>query len=226
MIEKKKTHKADLEKKRFAFFQIGLILAGSLCLAAFEFVSPVYSSANEQAVLEDTVYDMPAIPIELMPNTQQNQKKNTRIYDEVDVVVSVTPTPVVTDSSKSVNMNLGEIENLFGETGGTGITRTVELTPTDNPQIWPKFPGNMGQWIGKNMNLSSIPYPASGTIYVNFIVSKTGEITDVKISKSLDRDHDRAALEVVKKMPKWIPGEVMGKPVAVNYQLPIRIKGY
>lgn len=35
----KKSSKADLERKRFAFFQIGLIVAGSLTLAAFEYSS-------------------------------------------------------------------------------------------------------------------------------------------------------------------------------------------
>ena len=34
MIVKKKTKKADLEGKRFAFFQIGLVIAGALTLAA------------------------------------------------------------------------------------------------------------------------------------------------------------------------------------------------
>ena len=37
MIAKKKTKKADLEGKRFAFFQIGLVVAGALTLAAFEY---------------------------------------------------------------------------------------------------------------------------------------------------------------------------------------------
>ena len=35
----KKNKKANLERKRFAFFQIGLLVTGSLVLAAFEYTT-------------------------------------------------------------------------------------------------------------------------------------------------------------------------------------------
>jgi len=36
---------------------------------------------------------------------------------------------------------------------------------------------------------------------------------------------DKEALRVVKKMPKWIPGSIYGKLVAVKYNLVIAFKG-
>lgn len=61
----------------------------------------------------------------------------------------------------------------------------------------------------------------SGKVYVQFVISKTGEIRDVKIKKSVDLLLDEEALRVVKAMPKWIPGTLDGEGVDSYFSLPI-----
>jgi len=218
----KKARKADLERKRFVFFQIGLILAGSFCLAAFEFITPVFASVEKQNWEQDSVYNFPPIPKEFVASVQK--KVQQQITNEVALVIEIPKSTVkAIEVFKNIDTDLNKLLNLFGEDTNGTITQTVELPPIDNPRVYPEFQGNLGAWIGKNMKMPSTYYPVSGTIYVSFVVSKTGEITNVKIAKSLNLEHDKAALDVVKKMPKWKPGEQFGKPVAVNYQLPIRI---
>ncbi len=63
-----------------------------------------------------------------------------------------------------------------------------------------------------------------GMPVVQFVVSKTGELEDVKVVKSLTPECDQAAMDVIKKMPTWIPGTQKGKEVKVLYTLPIRFK--
>jgi protein TonB len=222
MIAKKKAPKADLERKRFAFFQIGLILAGSICLAAFEFVTPVFGKVDKQLVDQENVLEMPEIPVELMASSQPKTKQIQTNSNEVKLVVKLSPKIVKSEPAKNINMKFPDFLTSYGNDSVGPVVQTVDII-SDDPEKWPEFPGNMGEWIGKHMKLPDYVYPISGTVYVNFVVSKTGEITNVKISKSLDPEHDRAALEVVKKMPNWTPGEQFGKPVAVNYHLPIRI---
>lgn len=218
----KKAPKADLERKRFAFFQIGLIMAGSLCLAAFEFVTPVFGKVDKQMLEQDTVFTMSEIPFELIATVQPKTKSSQIVRDEVILVLELPPKQDSGVEPDIIDMSLADLDGIFNPEGpGTFIP--PDLGPLTDVDKMPQFPGNLGAWIGKNMKLPDYAYPTSGTIYVSFVVGKTGQVTNVKISKSLDPEHDRAAMAVVKKMPKWTPGEMFGKPVAVNYHLPIKI---
>ncbi len=218
----KKTQKADLERKRFAFFQIGLILAGSICLAAFEFVTPKFTNVEKQNLDEQIVNSIPEVPLELMANTQPKTKKNPIITNEVKLVIELPPKQKPAKKAQLIDINLNDIPDIFGDDTSSKF-EMPDFGDWDIVDKMPEFPGNLSAWIGKNIQLPKYGYPASGTVYVSFVVSKTGEVTKVKISKSLDPEYDQAAMAVVKKMPKWKPGEQFGKPVAVNYHLPIKI---
>jgi len=94
----------------------------------------------------------------------------------------------------------------------------------------PQFPGGeaaLMHYLGKN-----IKYPAEaekrkaeGTVFVQMIVTPTGELTEVKVlGKSPDATLADEAVRVVKSMPKWKPGKKDGQLVSVRYNLPIRFK--
>ena len=61
-----------------------------------------------------------------------------------------------------------------------------------------------------------------GTVYVTFVVKSDGSVSDVKVLRGIGGGCDQEAVRVVKLMPKWIPGEDKGKPVNVQYNLPIK----
>ena len=63
-----------------------------------------------------------------------------------------------------------------------------------------------------------------GIVIVNFIVEKDGNLTDFNVVRGIDPSLDKAALDVVRGMPKWIPGEQKGKIVRVKYTLPITFR--
>lgn len=91
----------------------------------------------------------------------------------------------------------------------------------------PEFPGgeqNMYQYI-----INNIKYPETakenniqGRVYVKFVVTKDGNITDVEIARSVESSIDAEAIRVIKSMPKWKPGTQRGKPVNVRFTLPIK----
>ena len=93
----------------------------------------------------------------------------------------------------------------------------------------PEFQGGyeaMMNFIKKNMR-----YPASarrmgvdGTVYVSFVVSKDGSISEVKTIRGISADCDKEAMRVVSMMPPWRPGKQNGKPVFVRFVLPIKFK--
>ena len=81
-----------------------------------------------------------------------------------------------------------------------------------------EFPGGtaaMMKWLSNNVR-----YPESaqqndiqGRVIVKFVVEKDGSIGHAEILKGVDRDLDREAIRVVKKMPRWQPGKNNGVAV-------------
>ena len=90
----------------------------------------------------------------------------------------------------------------------------------------PEFPGG---WAGLSQYLAqSIKYPAaaqradvSGRVFLSFVVTKNGEITDVNLLKGIGFGADEEAIRVTAQMPRWIPGKQNGRAVNVKYNLPI-----
>lgn len=93
----------------------------------------------------------------------------------------------------------------------------------------PSFPGGQGalmQWLSDN-----IKYPViaaengiQGRVIVQFVVSKTGSISNVNVVRGVDPSLDKEAVRVVKAMPNWTPGKQNGTSVNVRYTLPVTFK--
>jgi TonB family protein len=93
----------------------------------------------------------------------------------------------------------------------------------------PEFPGGekaMAAWI-----VSNIKYPAeaakgniTGRVFVDFMVSKTGKVKNVVVSKSVNPSLDAEAKRVISKMPDWKPGMQTGRKVDVQMMVPVEFK--
>ncbi len=77
----------------------------------------------------------------------------------------------------------------------------------------------------------NIKYPAiarengvEGMVVITFVVEKDGSITDARIARDIGAGCGQEALRVVNMMPKWNPGKQRGRPVRVQFNLPIRFK--
>lgn len=94
----------------------------------------------------------------------------------------------------------------------------------------PEFPGGMRALM--DYLKKEIHYPKKclkegieGRTFINFVVSSTGKIKNVKVTKSSgNKKLDKEAVRVVKKMPRWIPGKQSGKSVNVRFTLPVTFR--
>lgn len=118
----------------------------------------------------------------------------------------------------SMKPNISFSQNTTGETDAPVLT-VVEKMP-----IFSGGENELYKYVA-----SSVVYPTvakesgiTGTVIVTFIVEKDGSVTNVKILKGIGGGCDEEALRVVKAMPKWSPGKQDGKPVRVQFNLPIR----
>ena len=61
-----------------------------------------------------------------------------------------------------------------------------------------------------------------GTVYATFVVERDGSVTDVRVLRGIGGGCDEEALRVIKAMPRWTPGKQRGKPVRVQFTMPIK----
>jgi TonB family protein len=124
------------------------------------------------------------------------------------------------------------------ETGGQAVTvqsqkDTKPLGEGQEEQVFkvvdqmPEFEGGSNAMI--KYLVENIKYPddakqkgISGRVFVQFVVSKTGEVKNVHLLRGVSPSLDNEALRVVSSMPDWKPGkDENGQPVNVEYNLPI-----
>lgn len=91
----------------------------------------------------------------------------------------------------------------------------------------PEFPGGEAgllQFIAANTiyPLKAKKKSITGRVFVGFIIDKAGDVTDIKILRSIHPLLDQAALDVIRKLPKWTPGKDHNRPVKVSYQIPLK----
>jgi TonB family protein len=100
------------------------------------------------------------------------------------------------------------------------------FTYTKSRYTIPEFKG--GLEVFGNYLARSIRYPQQarekriqGRVIITFIVEKNGSLSDFRILRSVEPSLDAEALRVLKISPQWIPGTQFGKPVRVQYSVPI-----
>ncbi len=93
----------------------------------------------------------------------------------------------------------------------------------------PQFPGGEAELL--KYIQSHLKYPPvaaenniQGRVIIQFVVTKTGKVGEVKVARGKDPDLDKEAVRVVKTLPDFIPGKMNGQAVAVWYTLPITFK--
>ncbi|GAB3202669.1 protein TonB [Pontibacter aydingkolensis] len=154
-------------------------------------------------------------------------KRDNEVVEEeeipdVEVLAEVDAGAKTVEGVKGAPLDLGDID-------GTSdvVAEAVEEKPYTYVEQMPSFPGGemeMLKYLSKN-----IRYPAAaqragveGLVVLSFVVSKTGEISEIQVVKNLGAGTDEEAMRVVKTMPKWTPGKQNGRAVPVRYTLPVR----
>jgi protein TonB len=214
---------------------------GTAVLAvATPFVMQLFGDPAPLPDIDHSTYIQDTMVIDITPNTNVDPPKvdppegakplkgndlNFKVSEEQDTA---------TDESAIVQENFKQGRK-DGDTTNTGIividkpgkgidTTGTALPPTDFPTDWPKFNGNLAQWLS-----SHLEYPGyakdigiSGTVYVSFIVDEEGNVGEAKIIRDIGGGCGDKALQAVKQMPQWTPGRLNGKPAKVRYNLPVK----
>lgn len=220
----KKSFKGDLEGKKGTFVLIGLAIVLGLVYAGFELFATqpkddfVYEMEEEVIIIEDNVIATDQTP--LPPPTPQQQQQ--------DVVLNIVKDEVKVNTTFSFSVEIDEDEDI-------DIYDKIEIVdePIEEAPIV-RFAEKMPEFIGGPDALyaflqKNLEYPQSardnnieGTVLIEFVVERNGSVSNAKVIVPLFPACDQEAIRVVQMLPKWKPGEQMGKPVRVYFNLPIK----
>lgn len=180
---------------------------------------------------------------EVLPEEVLNTVKVTELRIVEDDKVKKEDEIKTQDELKETETAFGQKDNDKG-TEDRNVTRTLKeevvvekKTPVEEKkeeifksvEQMPTFPG--GDAALMKYLSSHINYPAmaqengvQGRVVVQFVVTKTGKVGEVKVVRSVDKDLDREAVRVCKSLPNFVPGRQNGQPVNVWYTLPVTFK--
>jgi len=95
--------------------------------------------------------------------------------------------------------------------------------------IIPEFPGGINkarQYIANNLQYpdEAVENGIEGTVKAKFVIEIDGSVSNIIIENKLGYGCDQEVIRILRKMPKWKPGQLKGKPVRAAFVLPVSFK--
>jgi len=109
------------------------------------------------------------------------------------------------------------------------VTQTLEVQPIiSESETQPEPQNGMQEFrkqIAMKFRLPEVENDVNVTIVAKFLVSKTGQILNITIPKEEPKNLGlgEELKRILKESPNWKPGTIDGKPVDVNFALPVSI---
>lgn len=211
-------------KNTSLFFGMGLVVALSLLLVAFEWST----ETRKPDVYGYTAFVPEVIELDLNVKVPEPPKP------KIDEPQLITPDELIATDEKVASVEIETTEDtpdnkivikpLPAPPGGNR-DQVVE-TIFDFVEVAPKFEG--GESGLMKFLSESVKYPVvdaeqgvEGRVICTFVVEKDGSITDINVVRGVSPSIDREAVRVISGMPKWTPGYQNGNPVRVKFTLPI-----
>ncbi|MBR10862.1 MAG: energy transducer TonB [Rickettsiales bacterium] len=229
-MELKKKESLDLERKRPLFFNIGLAIALSLTIVAFNWKAEYKLIDLEAKGVEfEPTYIIPATKIsDPEPPKPKMEKKEVKKSLQPPVIVETDE--LEDDTKELLALDQNESNEDFDLSGVIeDIVDEVPEEVLDFVEEMPSFPGGIQafyQYVSKNMD-----YPArarrmgiEGKVFVQFIIDQQGNIVEATAVKGIGAGCDEEAVRVLEGAPQWNPGKQRGRAVKVRMILPISLK--
>ncbi|HEX8021450.1 TonB family protein [Mucilaginibacter sp.] len=153
--------------------------------------------------------------IKLSPNWKPGMQGNRPVRTQYSVPISFTLAPS-DDTTKTTAPARFSIAS--AQPGSDPVFTSVEQVP--------EFNGGL-EAFGKFL-MTNLRYPKAardnnvqGRVIITFVVEKDGALSNMKVVRGIGSGCDEEAVRVLSISPAWKPGIQNGKPVKVQYSVPI-----
>jgi TonB family protein len=174
------------------------------------------SLSNERVVrgITDDLNNEALRVIKLSPHWQPGMQNNRKVRVQYSVPINFALAPDA-DTTKAVTPTFSIAS---AQSGSDPVFTSVEQVP--------EFKGGLeafGKFLATNMK-----YPKAardnnvqGRVIITFVVEKDGSLSNMKVVRGIGSGCDEEAVRVLSISPAWKPGIQNGKPVKVQYSVPI-----
>ena len=219
----KKSPEADVTRKSSLYLSIGLVVSLLVVNTAFEWRFYDDGALADLGQVTDDFEEMLDIPPTEQPpppppKIQQPEIIEVPDEEEIEDEIEVNLDVEITEESAIEQI---VFEEPVEEEVADEVFTIVEQQPV--------YPGGMSafyQFVQKKLK-----YPSQarrmgieGRVFVQFVVDKKGNITEVVAVRGIGAGCDVEAVRVIKSSPKWKAGKQRGKAVKVRMILPITFK--
>ncbi|HLU84204.1 MAG TPA: TonB family protein [Vicingaceae bacterium] len=213
------------ERMRFVYFQLGLLISFSLTFLAFEWTT--YYSVKKlpgTKVIDEVIETiLPPVNPEVEKPIVKTEPTISKNVDAIIIVDKVPEKP--SEKPKEEPYEAPKFDKKWAPVEPI----VIDPDPIDFPDEMPQFEGGeseMFKYLSKNMKYPKVDLQLErqGTVFVEFVVGKNGEITEVKILRGVSETIDAEAVRVIQSMPNWLPGKQKGRAVKVRYKMPLTFK--
>ena len=93
-------------------------------------------------------------------------------------------------------------------------------------EVKPEYPGglqNFQRYLATNYRLPSVN-GLDGKVSVSFVIDVDGSVTEIKVNKDIGYGTGDEAIRVLQNCQKWSPAYLEGKPVRVQFAVPITVR--
>jgi protein TonB len=230
-MQPKKNEKVDLTKNSSLYFVIGL--------ATILFIS---WQAIEWKTYEKDLYGYEALNVddeddEEIPITEQLKTPPPPpppapevievVEDEEEVEETVIES---TETNEDEIVEIVEVEEEYDDVDVPfAVIEDVPIFPgcerVSKSERRNCFQEKMNKHIRKNFRYPEIAQEMGiqGRVYVNFIIAKDGQITNIRM-RGPDKNLEKEAQRIIAKLPNMIPGKQRGRPVRVPFSIPITFR--
>ncbi len=235
-MEVKKSKKADLNKRTVLFLQIGLILV--LLLAYFVVQWRFY---EKEGIVIDQSFNGPVDDLEI-PITELPTPPPPKLPVAPEEIKLIPDDAIMEDDPiKSSEIDAEPIADI-GAIKEVKTDEKIETFPFILIEDVPIFPGcenlsnnterkdcmseKITKFINKEFNVelaSQLGLKGINKINVMFKIDTNGDIIDV-LTRAPHPKLEQEAQRVIQSLPKMKPGRQRGKPVIVQYAIPIIFK--
>lgn len=227
-MEIKKSAKADLERKWWLRFLIGLVVSLLLFIVALEFPFSLDDPLEEFEAMDGITVEEELAPlmrqeneISLAPKAEPEPSQKLTVVDEEESKEEMIERQPEQTIEGDLADELPEPEE--NEKKGEDVLsfRVVEDLPQP-PGGYLEFM----KWLTRNLRypVAAEERKLQGKVVAEFIVNKDGSVTDINIIQSLNSFCDREALRVLRMMPRWTPGIQNDQPCRTKVCIPIVFK--
>ncbi|MDR1006763.1 MAG: energy transducer TonB [Bacteroidales bacterium] len=223
-MEIKKSDKANLENKKGLFLEIGLIVALSLIMFAFEYRS-FDKGDDEQVIRRDDV---------AIENIDIPQTENTPPPPPEEIPPAEPTEFEITSDDMEINNDFN-VGDMFANTANVGpviskkdisneedLEKEEEIVLVVEEQAVP--PEDLDLYIQKNLVYPEAARQAgiTGNVIVNFVIEKDGSLSNIKIIRDIGGGCGEAVVKLFQNMPKWKPAKQRGKAVRNQFGKTVR----